>query len=142
MKTFDTYAQYLGACTDRTVSSHRPPVAPYLWVCDRCGKASPGTDSYGANRHGMFCYDCCHALDVEQLLDRSKPFAGYLSTDGQSVGNWTGRVLGRVARSSTSRTGWHGSTLTHVRVRDVHGALWHGKGAGPGMYILLRPMKG
>lgn len=141
MKTYHTYPQYLADCTEVGPNSHRPPAAPYLWVCDRCGKASmPG--SYGLIGHSMHCYDCCHAMDVKHLLDRSKPFTGYLSSDGKRFTNWPGSPLGHVVHSSTYRTGWHESEITHVRVRDVHGSLWHGKGAGPGMFLKLRPMKG
>lgn len=76
-----------------------------------------------------------------ELLDRTKPFYCYLSSDGKSVTGWKGNVLGRVVMSSESHTGWHGSTLTHVRVVDVHGNKWHGKGSGNGMCITLRASK-
>ena len=75
------------------------------------------------------------------MMDRSKPFGCYLSTDGQHVTGWKGNILGRVTLSSVSRTGWHGNQLTHVRVIDNHGGHWHGKGAGRGMCITLRPSK-
>jgi hypothetical protein len=77
-----------------------------------------------------------------EMLNRSKPFVCYLSTDGRHVTGWKGNIMGSVIRSSVSRTGWHGSTLTHVNVIDVHGGRWHGKGAGPGVCITLRPSKG
>lgn len=141
MKTYLTYPQYLADCTEIGPNVHKPPDASYLWICDRCGKASmPG--SYGRIAHAMYCYDCCHAMDVEQLLDRSKPFTGYLSSDGKRFTNWSGHRIGTIVYRSTSRTGWHGSEITHVRILDVHGGLWHGKGAGPGMCLTIRPMKG
>jgi len=77
-----------------------------------------------------------------EMLDRSKPFGCYLSTDGNHVTGWKGNILGRVTRSSVSRTGWHGSTLTHVNVIDNHGGRWHSKGAGRGISINLHPSKG
>jgi hypothetical protein len=141
MITFETRAQYLSACTDRTANSHRPPVGPYLWRCDECGKVSPNSDGYGANEHAMYCYACCRARDIKEMADRSKPFACYLSDDGKTVINWPGGILGRVTWSSVSRTGWHGSTLTHINVTDVHGGRWYGKGSGRGMFILLRACK-
>ena len=72
-----------------------------------------------------------------ELLDRSRPFGCYLSGDGKHVTGWKGNILGWVTRESSSRTGWHGSTITHVRVIDCHGI-----GAGRGMCITLRACKG
>lgn len=77
-----------------------------------------------------------------ELLDRSKPFDCYLSSDGRSVTGWKGNVLGTVTRSSKARTGWHGTWIVAVSVTDVHGGHWHGRGRGPGMCITLRPSKG
>ena len=77
-----------------------------------------------------------------ELLDRTLPFTCYLSGDGKHVTGWKGNVLGRVVRESEARTGWHRSTITHVRVIDCHGNPWHGKGAGRGMCITLRASKG
>jgi hypothetical protein len=79
--------------------------------------------------------------EKREMLDRTKPFGCYLSSGGQYVTGWKGNILGVVTRSSTSRTGFYNSSLTHIRVRDVHGNHWHGKGAGPGMYITLHPAK-
>ena len=141
MKTYSLHSQYLADCTNRTPNSHKPPTGPYLWTCDACGKVSP-PGNYGVCKNSMLCYDCCTAADVAELLDRSKPFVGYLSSDCRQFTTWTGGLLGCVTRKSESRTGWYGAKLTHVRVRDVHGAMWHGKGSGAGMCITLRPMKG
>lgn len=141
--TFHTYAQYLQACTERAVNSHRPPAAPYFWVCAGCGKCAPHSESYGTDgKTEMVCYDCCAARDVEQMLDRSKPFYAYLSCDGRELVNWPGRSLGRVLNYSESRAGWNGGTIARFRVLDVHGQLWAGRGAGKGMFCTLRAMKG
>lgn len=79
------------------------------------------------------------------LLDRSRPFCCYLSLDGRNVTGWKGNVLGAVVLSSTvSLSRWsalHGNTMRAVRVRDVHGGLWHGRGSA-GVAITLRAMKG
>lgn len=142
MKTYETRAQYLADCTNKTVNSHRPPAAPYFWTCATCGKVAPHSESYGIDaQHGMHCYTCCHARDVASLLDRSLPFSAYVSCDGRTVSNWPGGKLADISHYGESRTGWHGSTQAYFRARDVHGQWWHGRGAGKGMYCTLRPMK-
>ena len=143
MKTYTTYTEYLADCTERTANSHRPPAAPYAWTCDTCGKVSPNTEPYGLSRApaGMHCYACCHARDVAQMLDRSKPFGAYLSSDGKTITNWPGYLLGTVTREAVSRTGFHSSKITHIRVTDVHGGKWYGKGGGRGIYVTLRACK-
>ena len=74
-----------------------------------------------------------------ELLDRSRPFFCYVSGDGKHVTGWKGNVLGDVVR--TGRGGGFGGRMLYVRVRDVHGGRWHGKGAGEGMSIKLWPSK-
>jgi hypothetical protein len=70
-----------------------------------------------------------------------KPVYCYLSDDGKRVTGWKGNELGKVTWSSTSRTGRRNSSITHVNVIDTHGNPWHGKGAGAGVCITLRPSK-
>lgn len=99
--------------------------------------------NYAWSRDGAIVSD--EGVDISekrQLLDRTKPMVGYLSTDGKRFTGWKGNTLGRVTWSSESRTGFHGSRITHVRVTDVHGAGWYGKGSGFGMCIVLRARKG
>jgi hypothetical protein len=99
--------------------------------------------NYARNSAGDIISDeGVHIREVRGLLDRTQPFGGYLSGDGRTFTGWKGNRLGDVIHASYSRTGWHGAWITHVRVRDIHGAMWHGKGAGRGMCITLRPMKG
>jgi hypothetical protein len=62
-------------------------------------------------------------------------------TDGSQVTGWKGNTLGVITRCNVTRSNF-GGDLTHVRVRDIHGGMWHGKGAGRGMCINLYPMKG
>lgn len=80
-----------------------------------------------------------------ELLDRSKPFAGYLSSDGKRFTGWKGNILGTVTRSTLCRLSrWssvHGKYIRAVQVRDVHGGMWHGRGS-EGICITLRPLKG
>lgn len=98
--------------------------------------------NYARNHAGdIFSDEGVHLREVRDLLDRSKPFGCYLAGDGKTVTGWKGNVLGRVTYETESRTGFHGSSLTHIRVFDVHGNRWHGKGAGRGMFITLRPSR-
>lgn len=83
-----------------------------------------------------------HIRACRELLDRTRPFTGYLSRDGKQFTGWKGNVLGTVTHETKSRTGFNGSEITHIRVRDVHGAYWFGKGAGRSMVVTLHPMKG
>ena len=87
------------------------------------------------------CYSCADKRQVADLLDRSRPFTGYLSSDGKRWTTWTGGTLGTVDRLTVSHTKWYGSSLSHVHVRDVHGNAWFGRGAGNGMCLTLRPCK-
>jgi len=93
----------------------------------------------------LVCYSCCDKRQVEELRDRSKPFHAYLSGDGLTVGTWTGgKLMDVVSRWSCklSRRSWaHGKDYSSVRARDVHGALWYGRGS-PGVCITMRPRKG
>lgn len=72
------------------------------------------------------------------LLDRTKPFTCYLHARGTVTG-WKGNVLGRVVSAVNVRA--FGKLLVHVRVVDVHGGRWYGKGQGAGIYITLYPNK-
>jgi len=88
------------------------------------------------------CYACADAAQREELKDRSRPFCAYLSGDGSKVVTWTGGELMRVTRE----TGWRifGSSRNRgacVTATDCHGQRWHGRGAGRGMAIKLRPCK-
>ena len=86
-------------------------------------------------------YACADKRQVADLLDRSQPFTGYLSSDGARWTTWTGGTLGTVDRLTVSRSRWLRSSLSHVHVRDVHGNAWFGRGAGNGMVLTLRPCK-
>lgn len=99
------------------------------------------TTNYARNAAGeVFSDEGVDIRERRELLDRSRPFFCYVSGDGRRVTGWKGNKLGEVVSSSVG--GGFGGRLLHVRVRDVHGGLWHGKGAGAGMCITLRAMKG
>lgn len=82
------------------------------------------------------------AREKRELLDRTKPFYCYVSGDGLHVTGWKGNRLGEIVVYRESSSGWHGATVARFRVRDVHGQLWQGRGAGKGMCCTLRAMKG
>jgi len=83
------------------------------------------------------CYACCHAHDLEQLRDTSKPFTAYVSSDGRQITNWPGAALMRIYSHHTGRAGF-GGNLHYYRAVDLHGQHWHGKNSGEGMCINLR----
>ena len=91
------------------------------------------------------CLACADDMQRADLLDRSKPFTAYLSSDCRAVQTWTGGHLMRVVRTSPvrlTRQSWvHGRTITAVRAVDCHGGSWYGRGSG-GICINLRPCKG
>ena len=98
--------------------------------------------NYARNSAGdVFSDEGVNIRERRELLGRSRPFGCYLSSDGRHVTGWKGNILGTVTSETKSRTGFYGSILTHVRVIDVHGNPWHGKGSGRGMYITIRPAK-
>lgn len=147
MQTFTTYAEYLGACTKvqyhkgGSVASYMPPTGPFLWKCSDCGSLFP-QDTPHALRKGVFmvCYGCSHKRDLGTMNDRAGPFGAYISSDGNSVSNWPGGILGRVVSESAHRGNFGGMVHCYT-IRDVHGGYWHGRNAGPGMCITLRPSK-
>jgi hypothetical protein len=100
------------------------------------------TTNYATNDAGeVFSDEGVHIRDMREFSHRAGPVFCYLGEHCATVTGWKGNVLGNVTRKSVSRTGFHGSTITHVRVRDLHGKNWHGKGAGPCMCITLHPCK-
>ena len=118
-----------------------------ILTCSETGKQFTAardrfTFNYARDDKGnIFSDEGVDIREKREMLDRSKPFCCYLSSDGKTVSGWKGNALGRVTWSSKSRTGWYGSTLPHVRVIDLHGNPCHGKGAGRGMFIRLHPSK-
>jgi hypothetical protein len=119
-------------------------------TCAETGKqfvgASDGsTTNYARNDAGeVFSDEGVHLREVRALLDRSRPFPGYLSSDGKRLTGWKGNTLGHVIDSNpcelTRLSYTHGKHYQSVRVRDVHGREWYGRGS-PGICIRLRPTK-
>lgn len=121
-------------------------------VCAETGKpfvitSNGHTFNYAVNDSGqVFSDEGVHIRECRELLDRSKPFTCYLSSDGKHVTGWKGNILGTVIRSNpctlTRRSFWHSaSSYCSVRIVDVHGHHWHGRGS-PGVCIALRACKG
>ena len=113
---------------------------PFVAAHDGCSvNYARGTDGRIISDEGV------RIINRRELLDRSKPFVCYLSPDGKHVTGWKGDILGDVIQTSVSSdplSGYRRETLTHVRVKDVYGAFWYGKGSGRGMCITLRALKG
>jgi hypothetical protein len=80
-------------------------------------------------------------IERRELLDRSKPFTCYVSSDEKNVTGWKGNILGTIISRSRTARRWNYPAMVSIRVRDVHGGLWHGRGQGAGMCITLRPLK-
>ena len=134
--------------TQLDVNGHRKVEMGETLYCSVTGKpfvaAQDGlTFNYAWGADGNIISDeDVRQLDTEQIRDHSKPVGAYLSGDGKHITDWKGNTLATVTRHSTSRTGWYGSRITHIQAVDQFGGLWYGKGAGNGMYITIRPMKG
>lgn len=110
------------------------------------GAADGCSTNYAYDNAGnVYSDEGAHIREVRELLDRSRPFIGYLSSDGNRLTGWKGNTLGTVidwTLCQLTRVSWtHGKQYRSVRVRDVHGRQWYGRGS-PGIVIRLRPCKG
>ena len=109
------------------------------------GAADGCTTNYARDSAGNLFSDA--GVDIAQkreLLDRSKPFVAYISSDGKHLTGWKGNILGSVisrhAITLTRRSLWHGKEYSAMQIRDIHGGLWYGRGS-PGLCITIRPYK-
>lgn len=127
----------------------RPKVGDTL-CCTETGKAFTVTSdgcvsNYATNAQGQyFSDDGVVRCDRRRLLDRTRPVLAYMAQDGGSVTGWKGNYLGEIVQSTvvplTCRSHTHGKYIQAVRIRDIHGAYWYGRGS-PSLAIVLRPMK-
>lgn len=132
----------------RTGPNSTEPARPgSRFMCATCWRIAPAThegsfsNPYGIDTAGgLHCLECCHWRDLQRMRDRSGPFACYVSTGGRTVSNWPGSILGHVVASSSHRNNL-GARVHCYTVRDAHGAHWHGRNAGPGRCITLRPSR-
>lgn len=134
---------------------------PPVTHCHECGAEIPArapdacTPGYGCapgvivgnTRDGQpieqrpaVCRACCHARDLEQLRDTSKPFFAYVSGDGKSITNWPGAALMRIYSHHEGRGGF-GGRMHYWRAVDTHGRHWHGKNSDRGACVTMRACK-
>lgn len=116
-----------------------------------CGHPPTTTEGPGAGcaidgDGRTLCYACANEHARSELLDRSKPVVAYLSGDERTVTTWSGGVLGYVIRCvpcALTRPSFTHDRRSYrsVRVSDVHGNTWYGRGSA-GIAIRLRPCKG
>lgn len=93
--------------------------------------------------HG-FC-ECCHSVSSTAGIVGSI-FYGYAPSSGPFFQDSFGYPLAYMTKHTTSPTGWRNVTgrrslQHHYRFIDALGQFWHGKGAGPGMSLILHKMK-
>ena len=146
MLTFQNYREYLASCTDIRSNSHMPPAKPYQWVCADCGQTFYDETKYArSSSDEMLCYSCCTVRDLQAIKTYDR-FTGYLSSDGRQFSTWSGGLLGHVIDSRPCKL--TRMSFTHdrksyrsVRVRDVHGREWYGRGSA-GIVITLRACEG
>lgn len=110
------------------------------------GAADGISTNYATDASGKIYSDEGVAIrEARDLLDRSKPFYAYVSSDGKSITGWKGNILGAITGASRIRltrlSYTHGKYINHYIVRDVHGGMWYGKGS-PSIAIKLRAYKG
>ena len=109
------------------------------------GAADGCTTNYARTSEGQTLSDeGVHLREARELLDRSKPFTCYVSTNGASITGWKGNHLGTTTQINCIKlprwSHFHGKYIFAYRVRDIHGGLWYGR-SSPGMSIILRPVK-
>jgi hypothetical protein len=98
--------------------------------------------NYARGRNGEIYSDKgVDIIERRELLDRSKPFGCYVSSDEKHVSGWKGNVLGTIISKSRTPRRWNYPAMISIKVRDVHGGMWRGRGQGGGMCITLRPVK-
>ncbi len=114
-------------------------------ICSLCGAtciapAGSCTTGYGVTTDGQkVCFPCCEKLDREHLTQRI-PTGVYLASDLATVTNWPGGVLGRVVSSKRVCKRLSPDPIYAIRVVDVHGGQWYGRGSAS-CALLLRPAK-
>lgn len=89
------------------------------------------------------CYQCADDRQREDMRT-ARVFYAYVSRDQRRITSWPGGVLGEVTRYRSGRRidtahGWYRNVS--VRVKDVHGAEWAGRGSDQKDSITLRRIK-
>ncbi len=114
-----------------------------LRIATGCGHRLPIPPTTGAARYGTspagytYCYRCLDGAD--RIVMASADDAWVYMGKGGEVTTWTGGILGRVVAQRTgtrrySRSGFRRPVA--YRVRDLDGALWHGRNSDAGGTVL------
>jgi hypothetical protein len=90
------------------------------------------------------CYRCADQRQIAELRTAQR-YGAYISGDGKRITTWTGGKLGDITWSRpaqlTRPSFTHDqSSYRSIRVLDVHGNVWTGRGS-PGIFIKLRRVK-
>jgi hypothetical protein len=131
--SLDGSRQICHACQSKQILDCGHPIGDHSYF----------TSGYATTSEGKrICYACADARQRDDLLDRSRPFGAYLSSDGRKITSWTGGELMTVTRETDWRIfGSRHNRGSCVTAIDCHGKRWHGRGAGRSTCITLRPSK-
>ena len=148
------FTQLIHTAAQAAHFAHKPENRGAAFICADCCEAlylpcgGMGATGYARTAGDeLICYPCADKRQFADLIGADRAY-GYLSRDGRRFTNWTGGTLGAVTESTPtalpfgrSHSWTHGRSYRSVRVRDVHGRIWWGKGS-PGVCIALRRIKG
>jgi hypothetical protein len=115
-------------------------------TCHHTGKAFTAARdgisfNYALDREGhVFSDEGVNLRELAQVEAHSGPVGCYVSSDAKRVTGWKGNTLGTITQATRGRVGFCRDGL-YVTVKDAQGRYWHGRNAGPGMCITLRPSK-
>lgn len=94
---------------DRTLHEMSESLIGQTLTCAETGKQFIGavegfSTNYARDSAGrVYCDEGVDAREKRDMLDRSKPFTCYISSDGKHATGWKGNILGRVISSSPIR---------------------------------------
>ena len=148
------FTQLIHTASQAAAFRHIPENRGAAFICSDCNEAiclpcgRPGGTGYARTQSdALICYPCADKREIADLIGADRAY-GYLSGDGRRFTTWPGGTLGAVIQATRtalpfgrSHSWMHGKGYRAVRVRDVHGRIWHGKGS-PGVCITLRRIKG
>ncbi|REF00499.1 hypothetical protein DFJ69_6043 [Thermomonospora umbrina] len=135
----------------------RPPPGPYELDCGHPPTATRYAFTNGVARTAggwTMCYRCAYDDQVVDLLVRDSIYAYIASGPSHHLGpgggrlkvtTWPSEVLGTVLclHFSRPRCSRHGDwRMRYIRVRDLHGQMWAGRGSDQYDVIRLRRITG
>jgi hypothetical protein len=120
-------------------------------ICTETGKEFLGafqgiSTNYARNDKGeVFSDEGVSIREERELLDRTRSYFAYISSDGNYVTGWKGNILMTITQSwscALSRTSFTHSknSFKSIRAIDVHGGRWFGRGSA-GICVSMRPCK-